>query len=102
MLYKMLHDLIITFRPCSYWYIHIWVEKVTKLNAELASINDRVQQASANAARLEDNLKKMESKYEQQLKDEQERAELQKKFVEKMQEHDKVSASGMFFCSEIW
>ena len=65
-------------------------EKITKLNMELATVNDRVLNFSKTATRLEDQLKKMESKYEEQLKLEERANELNKKFAERKLEQDKV------------
>ena len=65
-------------------------EKITKLNMELATVNDRVLNFSKTATRLEDQFKKMESKYEEQLKLEERTNELNKRFAERKQEQDKV------------
>ncbi len=75
-------------------YLFRWndgnIEKITKLNMELATVNDRVMNFSKTATRLEDQFKKMESKYEEQLKLEERTNELNKRFAERKQEQDKV------------
>ena len=68
------------------------VDKITKLNTELTSINERVSNTSTTATRLEGQFKKMESKYEEQLKLEERTNELNKKFAERKLEQDKVRA----------
>lgn len=67
-------------------------EKITKLNIELASVNDRVLNFSKTSTRLEEHLKTMESKYKEQLKLEERTYELNKNFAERKQEQDKVRA----------
>ena len=73
-----------------FWRLMGVTEKITKLNMELATVNDRVLNFSKTATRLEDQLKKMESKYEEQLKLEERANELNKKFAERKLEQDKV------------
>lgn len=77
------------------------VEKITKLNMELATVNDRVLNFSKTATRLEDQLKKMESKYEEQLKLEERTTELNRKFAERKQEQDKVCSVALYISVEI-
>ena len=43
-------------------------EKITDLNKEQTNLNDHVQKCAKTASLLEENLKKMESKYEEQTK----------------------------------
>ena len=70
------------------------IEKITKLNLELSSINDRVTHFSTIATSLENEYKKKELKYEEQLKLEERASELREKFAERKHEQDKVSHGG--------
>ena len=65
-------------------------EKITDLNKEQTNLNDHVQKCAKTASLLEENLKKMESKYEEQTKMEDRMNELNKKFAERKHEQDKV------------
>ena len=71
------------------------LEKITDLNKELASINDRVHHFSTTATRLEEQSKKMESKYEEQLKLQEKLAELRRKKDQMIVEQTKVSRGGI-------
>ena len=78
---------------CACIYVWQWtVDKITKLNTELTTINERVHNFSVTATRLEDQLKKMESKYEEGLKLGERIDELNKKVAEGKNEQDKVRA----------
>ena len=62
-----------------------------KLNGELTTINDRVSNYSVTATRLENQLRSMEAKYEEELKNEKRKNELNKKYAEMKSEQDKLS-----------
>ena len=85
------------FHRFSYLCTHIRVDKITKLNTELASLNDRVQQASTNATRLEHLFKRMEEKYQEQIKDEETLAVFQTEYLKKRAEQEKVRRTVLFF-----
>jgi len=68
-----------------------YTDKITKLNGELTTINDRVSNYSVTATRLENQLRSMEAKYEEELKNEKRKNELNKKYAEMKSEQDKLS-----------
>lgn len=72
------------------------IERVTKLNMELASINKRAQEASNVARKIEENLKGMEEKYDAQLKAIERLKELNEKLIEKTEETEKVCCSSRY------
>ena len=77
-----------------YFYTR-YSEKITDLNKELAALNDRVHHFSTTATRLEEQSKKMESKYEEQLKLQEKLAELRRKKDQMIVEQTKVSRGGI-------
>jgi predicted nucleic acid-binding Zn-ribbon protein len=68
-----------------------YTDKITKLNAELTTINDRVSNYSITATRLENQLRSMEAKYEEELKNDERKDELNKKYAEMKAEQDTLS-----------
>jgi len=68
-----------------------YTDKITKLNAELTNINDRVSNCSITATRLENQLRSMEVKYEEELKNEKRKNELNEKYADMKAEQDKIS-----------
>ena len=65
-----------------------YTDKITKLNAELTTINDNVTNYSVSATRFETQLRGMEAKYEEELKNDERKDELNKKYAKMKAEQD--------------
>jgi chromosome segregation ATPase len=65
-------------------------ERQSALNKEMSDINERVSSLSSKATKLEDDVRRMQEKYDEDLKLEERKTELTKKYAELKNEQDKV------------